>query len=153
MKNKPKFRAFYTPDFTTEAGAMLFCQKLVEDANGVEDIKFIYEEEGKEDFGYDFQIPFLDDDWIVQQFTGMVGRDGEDVYEGDYVELDNAGSEAMPEGSRGKYEVYFKRGSFHLKEIKPNWSMSPCFIKSNPVGSFNIMSVIGNVYEDKYPPK
>ena len=72
-----KFRAYYKPDLDTSDGALKFEQKEI---NG--EIYFIYDE----DIWYPFQIPFLDADWVVQQYLGFQDDVGVDVYEGDIIQ-------------------------------------------------------------------
>lgn len=71
-----KFRAYYKPDLETPDGALKFEQVVRDDR-----LWFIYDE----DICYEFEIPFLDDNWVVQQYLGFNDDDGNDVYEGDIV--------------------------------------------------------------------
>jgi uncharacterized phage protein (TIGR01671 family) len=71
-----KFRAYYKPDFDTPDGALKFQQKIIKD-----DIFFVY----GEDVWYPFQIPFLDDDWILDQWVGKLDSKGVEIYENDIV--------------------------------------------------------------------
>lgn len=136
---KKKFRAFYKPDFDTKDGALLFSQKEVN-----YELKF-YHEDDEGGIAYDFFVPFMDDDWIVQQFTGEKDVDGKEIYEGDIVELRSAHAELAQKGL-GEYEIYYDRGSFRLKELEANWFVY-CKNKE-PIESIKIMKVIKNIYQN-----
>lgn len=77
----------------------------------------------------------------IQQFTGMTDLEGVDIYEGDLIELHPAN---LPIGF-GVYEVFYNRGAFQLKEIKPNWIL--CH-PSKYLHDYNICKVIGNIFEN-----
>lgn len=98
---KLKFRAYYKPDFDSPDGALKFEQKIIDD-----ELKFVYDE----DIRYSFDIVFLDDDWIIQQYTGLKDKNGVEIYVGDI--LDCPWGFEPEEYSRG-YVVFWK-GAFCL---------------------------------------
>lgn len=74
-----KFRAFYKPDFDTSDGPIKFNMKII-------DHELFFVAECDEEIRYSFEIPFVDDDWVIQQYIGMNDMDGVEVYEGDLVD-------------------------------------------------------------------
>jgi len=46
----------------------------------------------------------------------------------------------------GLYEIYWDR-CYKLKTIKPNWFFVPTF--EGPAADYNIMKVVGNIFENK----
>ena len=57
-----KFRAFYKPDLNTPDGALKFEQQEIDDQ-----LWFVHDA----NFKYPFEIPFIDNNWEVQQFIGL----------------------------------------------------------------------------------
>lgn len=89
----------------------------------------------------------LCDDFSIDRYTGVDDIVGKEIYENDIVELVFAlQSDSVPDGSLGKYSVFFDRGSFWLKPIKLNWLDGDNFPR--PIHNFNICRVIGSVYQN-----
>ena len=76
-----KFRAVFEPDGGLECGYLMFHQVERNDR-----LYFVHvEEEGEREIVYNFEIPFLDDDWKLLQFTGLTDKKDMDLYENDLV--------------------------------------------------------------------
>jgi uncharacterized phage protein (TIGR01671 family) len=89
------------------------------------------------------------DNFVAQQYTGLNDINGKEVYDGDLVELHTAANDKAKDvkGNHcGLYEMYWDR-YYKLKTIKPNWFFVPTF--EGPAGDYNIMKVVGNVFEYK----
>ena len=83
-----------------------------------------------------------------QQYLGRKDIDGQDIYDGDLVELHTAANDhavAVKGYHYGLYQIYWDR-KYKLKEIKPNWFFE---VIDNDCANFNIMKVVGNVFENK----
>ena len=83
-----------------------------------------------------------------QQYLGMKDIDGQDIYEGDLVGLYTAANDraiGIKENHCGLYEIYWDR-KYKLKEIKSNWFLK---VVDKDCANFNIMKVVGNIFENK----
>ena len=83
-----------------------------------------------------------------QLCLGRKDIDGQDIYYGDLVELHTAANDhavGVKENHYGLYQIYWDQ-KYKLKEIKPNWFLK---VIDNDCTNFNIMKVVGNVFENQ----
>ena len=82
-----------------------------------------------------------------QQYLGRKDVDGKDIYDGDLVELHTAANDhavGVKENHYGLYQIYWDQ-KYKLKEITPNWFLK---VIDNDCANFNIVKVVGNVFEN-----
>ena len=79
--------------------------------------------------------------FTIQQFTGVKDLYNKEIYEGDIVQLEFAN---QPCGF-GRYEIFFDRGAFQLKELEHNWVHTGF---DTHLSAYNICCVIGNIFEN-----
>lgn len=116
-----KFRAYYKGDL--DLGTPLKFEQMEVD----DELYFVHDH-----IRYPFAIPFQDDDWIVNMYTGINDSDGVEIYEGDLC---------APSKDRSyehlKAPVEFRKGCF--------W-----YFRKPLYEQFSIY-VVGNIYDNKLP--
>lgn len=75
----PKYRSFCKLDFNTSSGPLRFSQKEIDGS-----LWFVCDGT-KDEIKYPFEVPFLDSDWILHQFTGVYDKKGVEIYDMDIV--------------------------------------------------------------------
>ena len=82
------------------------------------------------------------DEYVVQQFIGVLDKQGKEIFEGDLVNYLYQLGEHDTEHTQG--EVYFEDGIFYF-DRSYEWAMNDvCFISKS-------LEVIGNIFELKQP--
>jgi hypothetical protein len=136
MKNN-KFRAWYRPDIE-EGEPLKFIQKLINDKLNC---RLFFVMEGDEEFRYAFEVPFFDDDWIIEQYAGFKDSHGNEIYEGDRVfgETRNDPKELCFDGI---VEWHEPTGAFLIRNesgfTRGMNSLHECVIKGNKYEKFDI---------------
>ncbi len=70
------YRAIYRPDLEVRSEYLPF---FVEEAD--DGLYFVMAADPR--IRYEFAVPFVDDDWILDRFTGRYDKHGTKIYEGD----------------------------------------------------------------------
>lgn len=125
---KNEFRAWYLPDKETKDGLLLFSQENHEDG-----IFFSHNVEPGNLTGYDleypFEIPFLDENWLVEQWSGLYDREGNKIFAGDIIQSkDESGI------------VYFAAGTFMIDGAGPLFN----YLKNYSTDILEDFLVVGN---------
>lgn len=99
---------------------------------------------------------FKREEFICQQYTGVLDVDGNEIYEGDIVWLDTFGCR-LDEKDYNRFEIIFDRGAFQLKPIK----LAPSTFRGIGGGNYqfsHIVEIVGHdeddmpIYNYKMPP-
>jgi uncharacterized phage protein (TIGR01671 family) len=133
-----KFRAIYEPDGATKDGYLMFYQETGIDTEPF----FVYWD--VEPIRYSFYMPFIDDDWILMQYTTLNDKKGKDIYDSDIIKMPVFGD------NLGEYELFEVRWNGGHWDIHTEYDF-----QGNPatdhLEEFNMdCEVIGNVYENRY---
>lgn len=134
---KPEFRAWYKPDFDTPDGPLKFDQTLTTDG-----ILFTHSwsDDGPyTDLAYPFDIPWLDDNWLLEQATDAYDINCKRIFEGDIIKS------VYYSTVMGYYTSQVMRNykGFYLRLVKrlTDWDTD--------IKLTNDYEVIGNIHQNK----
>ena len=109
------------------------------------------------------------DHLVTQQFTGQHDIEGKEMYEGDLVEMYLSAQDPLKpklaKEAAGLYEIFWSRSGFYLRMHKKNWfdlgfgdpdanknleegEPPHAIIDELPLEDFNVLLVVGNIYEN-----
>ena len=144
---KKTFRAWYKSDI--ELGKpLLFEQKEI-------DFSLYFVMAVDSEFKYPFEIPFKDDDWVIEQFTGLKDKNGKKIYEGDIVKVSYKQWRKDWEGKdKWNYwdnieNIVFIYGGFMFHTVVFDTDMYRPMIPMFNNCELNGIEVIGNIHENK----
>ncbi len=143
--NKNKFRAFYKGDKNTSDGYLRFDQKEIDDS-----LYFVHEDKEKfpnDELRYAFEIPFLDDDWILLKFTGQKDVNETDIYEGDLIEWGMSHDQIKAFPRLRFVEFNEKQLIYKVVEVGDLPSSVDYLYEAAPK-STRWCKVVGNIYEN-----
>ena len=134
-----KFRAWYEPDKQTKDGALKFKQVIFQDQlffmHGLEDDEYC----GRL-IKYPFEVPFLDDDWTVEQFTGLTDKHGREIYEGDIIRF-----------AKSNMSEKFDQGHVWYVDFLAHWAVSMNHLYSECSCQLNETyqrEIVGSIHEN-----
>ena len=149
-----KFRAWCRRDFDMPDGPLKFNQITIQD-----NVYFqhLFGKGAENELLYDFQVPFLRSEWIVEQWTSLIDNQGIEIFEGDIVNVGVMGNvfevkfgkinrEALCQDEIGKIWPLEFNG-FYFEHIL---TKLPCLsIVHNELGvhDLTMTKVIGNIHQ------
>jgi hypothetical protein len=131
INDKPKFRAWYKPDATTSDGMLKFEQSEIDGR-----LWFAL----TDDIKYPFEVPFLDDDWIVEQFTGFVDSEAHEIFLGDICLYSGGNSEYFHCEPDTKGTIIKEDGILYIKTGIFQWPLNKEFCEER-------LKVIDNIHQ------
>lgn len=130
-----KFRAWYLPDGDTPDGMLKFIQVEIED-------RLYFAMESDPLISYPFDIPFIDEDWVVEQWTGLVDENSIEIFEGDIIKYNNLFLEIRYVDLYGSFMAFSQEGLYQLIALYEHTSYS---LKESKFKGI----VIGNIHQNK----
>lgn len=91
---------------------------------------------------------------IVMQYTGLLDKNGKEIYEGDVIRKNEGSLEPLMIGKGGCYEVIFFNGAFRASDLMTGFGHPKDFYlheKLNETAHLRYYEVIGNIYESTTP--
>ena len=86
---------------------------------------------------YAFVVPFMDDDFILMQYTGLKDKNGKKIFEGDIVETDD--------GDIGS--IVFLHGAYRIENGKDDLKAHTSLLFQDGETETKDITVIGNIHQ------